>query len=95
MASGIYIDYSRYYSLSQILPASHALKYIYLSNFNAIKRIIAIRQFIKVHELEEKSKIIIINIHSIYLLFDGDRVSGCGLRAAGLAFKGGWGASTS
>ena len=72
MASGIYIDYSRYYSLSQILPASHALKYIYLSNFNAIKRIIAIRQFIKVHEWEEKSKIIIINIHSIYWLFDDD-----------------------
>ena len=83
MASGIYIDYSRYYSLSQILPASHALKYIYLSNFNAIKRIIAIRQFIKVHELEEKSKIIIINIHSIYLLFDdpGVRLWSAGCRS--------------
>ena len=96
MASGIYIDYSRYYSLSQILPASHALKYIYLSNFNAIKRIIAIRQFIKVHELEEKSKIIIINIHNIVSTYCSmTRVSGCGPRAAGLAFKGGWGASTS
>ena len=63
MASGIYI-YSRNYS--QILLASHALKYIYLSNFNAIKRIIAIIQFIEVHECEE-SKIIIINIHNTYL----------------------------